>query len=77
MKAMRQGVAMSAIKVDVRASLMKPLNVNWLMCAISTLSDKPNAIKKQFETVGIYSTVDHKHFQFFHVIVQSFEKSIS
>ena len=32
---------------------MKPLNANWLMCAISTLSDKRDAIKKPFETVGI------------------------
>ena len=46
---MRKGVAISDIKVDLRASLMKPLHANWLMCAISTLSDKCDAIKKKFE----------------------------
>ena len=34
---MRMGVEISEIKVDLRASLMKPLHANWLMCAISTL----------------------------------------
>ena len=48
-QAMRQGVAISNIKVVLRASLMKPLNANWLMCAISTLSDKPDAIKKHLK----------------------------
>ena len=32
---------------------MKPLHANWLMCAISTLSDKCDAIKKRLKTVGI------------------------
>ena len=61
---MRQGVVISDIKVDLRASLMKPLHANWLMCAISTLSDKCDAIKKHLklsESLTIYSTVDHKH----------------
>ena len=35
------------------ASLMKPLNANWLTCAISTLSDKPGAIKKLSESLTI------------------------
>ena len=50
---MRKGVAISDIKVDLRASLMKPLHANWLMCAISTLSDKCDAIKKRLKTVGM------------------------
>ena len=50
---MRKGVPISDIKVDLRASLMKPLHANWLMCAISILSDKCDAIKNLFETVGI------------------------
>ena len=57
-EAMRKGVAISDIKVDVRASLMKPLHGNWLMCAISTLSDKCDAIKKRLkllESLTIYS----------------------
>ena len=45
------------IKVDLRASLMKPLHANWLMSAMSTLSDKSDAIRKQFETVGIIDYV--------------------
>ena len=51
LEAMRKGVAISEIKVDLRASLMKPLHANWLMCAISTLLDKCD--EKTFETVGI------------------------
>ena len=52
-EALKKGVAISDIKVDLRASLMKPLHANWLICAISTLSDKCDAIKNLFETVGI------------------------
>ena len=48
-QAMRQGVVISDIKVDLRASLMKPLHANWLMCAISTLSDKCDAIKNHLK----------------------------
>ena len=52
-EAMRQGVTISNIKVDLRASLMKPLHANWLMSVISTLSEKHDAIRKPFDTVGI------------------------
>ena len=55
---MIKGVAISDIKVDLRALLMKPLHANWLMCAISTLSDKCDAIKtrlKLLESLTIYS----------------------
>jgi hypothetical protein len=50
---MRQGIPISDIKVDLRASLIKPLHANWLMSTICTLSDKCDAIRKPFETVGI------------------------
>ena len=53
-QALKQGVAISEIKVDLRASLIKPLHANWLM---NTLSDKCDTIKKSFETVGIIDIV--------------------
>lgn len=58
-EAMRQGVSVSDIKIDLRASLMKPLHANWLISTISTLSqsDKPNSIRKSFETVGIINYI--------------------
>ena len=56
-QALRQGVAISGIKVDHRASLIKPLHANWLMNTVSTLSDKCDTIKKPFETVGIIDIV--------------------
>ena len=52
-ESMRQGVPISNIKVDRRASLMKPLHANWLMSVISTPSEKHDAIRKPFETVRI------------------------
>lgn len=45
-EAMRQGIPISGIKVDLRASLMKPLHASWLMSVISTLSDKHDTVKK-------------------------------
>ena len=50
---MRQGVSISDIKIDYRASLMKPLHANWLISTIATLSDKRDAVRKSFEMVGI------------------------
>ena len=50
-QALRQGVAISEIKVDLRASLIKPLQ---LMNTVSTLFD---TIKKPFETVRIIDIV--------------------
>ena len=55
-EAMRNGVTISDIKVDLRASLMKPLHANWLMCAISTLSDKCDAIKKRLKLLESLTT---------------------
>ena len=43
---MRQGVSISDIKIDLRASLMKPLHANWLISTLATLSDKRDAIGK-------------------------------
>ena len=55
-EAMKQGISISDIKVDLKASMMKPLHANWLMSTISSLSNKNDAIKKPFETVGIISS---------------------
>ena len=52
-EAMRQGVPISNIKVDLTAYLMKHLYANWLMSVISILSEKHDAIRKPFETCGI------------------------
>ena len=53
-EAMDQGVAVSAIKVDLRASKVKPLHANW---AISILSDQKDTLKKPFQTAGIIDTI--------------------
>lgn len=52
-EALDHGVAISDVRVDLRASVVKPLHANWLISTITTLSDKKDTIKKPFETVGI------------------------
>ena len=51
-EALDHGVAVSDVRVDLRA-VVKPLHANWLISAITTLSDRNDAIRKPFETVGI------------------------
>ena len=46
-------MAISNVRVDLRAFVVEPLYANWLISAITTLSDKNDAIRKSFETVGI------------------------
>ena len=58
-EAMRPGIPISDIKVDLRASLINPLHGNWLMSTICTLSDKCDAIRKPFETVGIIDFIQY------------------
>ena len=52
-EAMDHGICMTEIQIDLKASLMKPLNANWIITAITTLSDYTDSIRKPFETVGI------------------------
>lgn len=47
-----QGIALENIKIDLKASLLKPLHANWLINSIYTLS-RSNALKKAFEKTGI------------------------
>ena len=54
-EAMDCGVNISEIKIDLKASLMKPLNANWIITAITTLSESTELIRKPFQTVGIIS----------------------
>ena len=55
-EAMDCGVSISEIQIDLKASLMKPLNANWIISAITTLSECTESIRKPFETVGILYT---------------------
>ena len=58
-EAMRMKVAMdeeksvSDIKVDLRASVIKPLHANWVISAICILSPKKETLKKPFEKIVI------------------------
>ena len=52
-EALDQGVALQDVKVDLRASLIKPLHANWLMLAMSALQDKSDMIRRGFEKSGI------------------------
>ena len=57
-EAMDQGVAINDIKVDLRATTVKPLHANWIISAITTLSDKTDTIKKPFERIGIIDCIE-------------------
>ena len=50
-EAMGHGNAIEDIKVDLRASLIKPLHANWVISAISVLAT--DTLKKPFEKIGI------------------------
>ena len=52
-QALDQGVSLDNLKVDLQASLIKPLHANWLMLAMSTLQHKPDAVCRGFEKSGI------------------------
>ena len=54
--AMDQGTALSDVKVDLRATVVKPLHANWIISTISTLSTRQESLKKPFETIGIVDT---------------------
>ena len=50
-----QGVGVNDVWFDLRTVLM-PLHTNWLVSAITRLSDEKDALKKPFETTGIIAT---------------------
>ena len=52
-EAMGHGNAIEDIKVDLRASLIKPLHANWVISAISVLAVRTDTLKKPFEKIGI------------------------
>ena len=49
---MGHGNAIEDIKVDLRASLIKPLHANWVISAISVLAERTDTLKKPFENCG-------------------------
>ena len=51
--AMDHGVSISEIRIDLKASLMKPLYANLIMSTISALSECTKLIRNPFKTVGI------------------------
>ncbi len=51
------GTNLQDIKVDLRATLMKPLHANWLMMSLTTLKATPDIIVRGFEKSGIIDTI--------------------
>ena len=56
---MGHGNAIEDIKVDLRASLIKPLHANWVISAISVLAERTDTLKKPFEKIGIVVQNSH------------------
>ncbi len=56
-----KGTNLQDIKVDLRATLMKPLHAHWLMMAFAILKAKPNVIIRGFEKSGILETISDKY----------------
>ena len=48
--ALDQGASLDKVKIDLRASLIKPLHGNWL---ITTLQSQTASLVRGFETAGI------------------------
>lgn len=48
-----RGMEIDDLKVDLRASVVKPLHANWLMIAISTLKNKTDSILNGFVQSGM------------------------
>ena len=59
--AMDEGKSVSDIKVDLRASVINPLHANWVISAISTLSDKKETLKKPFGKIGITEMFENEN----------------
>ena len=52
-EALDQGENLNNVKVDLRASIIKPLHGNWLITAISTLQSRTESLCRGFEMAGI------------------------
>lgn len=53
----RQVELLTDIKVYLRASIVKYLHANWVISAVSTLSDRKDMLKKSFKSVGIIDLI--------------------
>ena len=51
--ALGENQSLSKIKVDLRASVIKPLHANWLITAMTTLQGRTASIIRGFEKAGI------------------------
>ena len=60
-EALDQGINIQDLKVDLKATVVKPLHANWLMISISSLKSKSDIIQRGFEKSGIleYSTTSY------------------
>ena len=56
-EALEQGLEIANIKVDLRASIVKPLHGNWLMMSFTYLNDNNDIILKGFEKTDILSVL--------------------
>ena len=56
-QALDREITLENIKVDLKASIIKPLHSNWMINSLSTLSDS-NGLKKAFEKPGIIGFVN-------------------
>ena len=52
-QALNQGVSLDNLKVNLRASLIKPLHAKWLMLAMPTLQENTGVFHIGFEKNGI------------------------
>ena len=52
-KALDQGVTLQDLKIDLRASLIKPLYASWLMTAMSSLQDRSDVDLRRVESLNI------------------------
>ena len=50
--------AVEDIKVDLKASNIKPLHANWLINVISSLSQNTSVLKAAFEKPGILNMTE-------------------
>ena len=48
-----QRLEVANVKIDLRASVVKPLRGNWFMMAISSLKNNKELIQSGFERTGI------------------------
>ena len=56
--ALEGGASLEKIKVDLKASLIKPLYGNWLIAAVSILESRTATLVRGFEAAGIINCFD-------------------